>query len=304
MKLSEAVGEFLRRYLQGERNASPHTLRNYGTDLRQYAAHLGEGAELEEVEPGRIRGFLAQLYEQGCGKATVARHLAALRSFYRYCAREGYVRDNPARLLASPKLGRRLPTIPTAEQVNQLLDRPAAEEGSFPEREQALLELLYGSGLRVSELTGLDVKDVDFAQGMLRVTGKGRRQRVVPFGRKAAAALQAYLARRRELALTPRGNPALFLNQRGGRLTPRSVARIVKASARRFGLPLDLHPHALRHAFASHLLGEGADLRAIQEMLGHQSLATTQRYTQTDIRQLAEVYDRSHPMEGGKKPLK
>ncbi|HVA64465.1 MAG TPA: tyrosine recombinase XerC [Terriglobales bacterium] len=300
MKLSDATGEFLRRYMQGERNASPHTLRNYGTDLRQYAAYLGEEAELEEVEPARIRGFLAQLYEQGCGKATVARHMAALRSFYRYCAREGYVRENPARLLASPKLGRRLPTIPTAEQVNQLLDRPPEEEASFPEREQAVLELLYGSGLRVSELTGLDVRDVDLAQAMLRVTGKGRRQRVVPFGRKAAAALEAYLARRREVPPAPRGNPALFLNQRGGRLTPRSVARMVKASARRFGLPLDLHPHALRHAFASHLLGEGADLRAIQEMLGHRSLATTQRYTQTDIRQLAEVYDRSHPMERDK----
>lgn len=259
---------------------------------------------VDAIEPMRIRQFLAQLYEQNCGKATVARHLSTLRSFFRYCAREGYVSENPARLLSSPKLGRHLPAIPSVEQVNQMLDQPRAEPAVFPEREQAMLELLYGCGLRVSELTGLDLADVDSAEGTLRVLGKGRRERLVPFGRKAAAAVEHYLAERAKLPPRPPGNPALFLNRRGRRLTPRSVARMVKSAARAFGLPGDLHPHSLRHAFASHLLGEGADLRAIQEMLGHQSLATTQRYTRTDIRQLAEVYDRSHPLERGRGRVK
>ncbi len=297
MTLADAIQAFLHRHLEGERNASPHTLRNYATDLRQLAAFLGPAIQLDAITPARLRAWLAQLYENGCGKATAARHLASLRSLFRYCQREGLMRDNPARTLASPKLGRRLPAIPSAEQLNRLLDQPPPEPAPFPERDHLILELLYGSGLRVSELTGLNLADVDAAQRILRVTGKGRKQRLVPFGGKAEAALQAYLPRRLSLPPAPRNNPALLLNLRGRRLTPRSVARIVKAAARAFGLPLDLHPHALRHAFASHLLGEGADLRAIQEMLGHASLGTTQRYTHTNIRQLTEVYDRAHPFE-------
>ncbi|HET9784215.1 MAG TPA: tyrosine-type recombinase/integrase, partial [Terriglobales bacterium] len=179
-------------------------------------------------------------------------------------------------------------------------EAPAAPPaGAGPERDHALLEILYGCGLRVSEAVGMNFKDVDYRGGLLRVLGKGRKQRLTPLGSKAAAALAAYLPLRAERLREARkaGQMALFVNQRGGRLTTRSVARIVKARARAFGLPLDLHPHSLRHAFASHLLSEGADLRAIQEMLGHASLATTQRYTRTDIRQLTEVYDRSHPFE-------
>ncbi|MGH9480581.1 MAG: tyrosine recombinase XerC [Terriglobales bacterium] len=304
MTLDEAIARFLRHHLQGERRASPHTVRNYGADLRQFATFCGPRQAPATIEITRIRQFLAQLYEQGCGKATVARHLSTLRAFFRYCVREGVVAENPARLLASPKLGRHLPAIPSTEQVNRLLDQPRAQPAPYPEREQAMLELLYGCGLRVSELTGLDLGDVDFTEGTVRVLGKGQRERVVPFGRKAAAALEAYLAQRHEVPPRPPNNPALFLNFRGRRLTPRSVARVVKAAARAFGLPLDLHPHSLRHAFASHLLSEGADLRAIQEMLGHQSLATTQRYTRTDIRQLTEVYDRSHPLERGRPRVK
>jgi integrase/recombinase XerC len=297
MTLADAIAAFLHRHLEGERNASPHTLRNYAADLRQLAAFLGPATPLDAIAPARLRAWLADLYARGCGKATVARHLAALRSLFRYARREGLLADDPARALSSPKLGRPLPAIPTTEQLNRLLDAPRPEAAPFPERDHLILELLYGSGLRVSELTGLNLGHVDAAARVLRVTGKGRKQRLVPFGGKAADALAAYLPRRAALPPTPRANPALLLNLRGRRLTPRSVARIVKAAARAFGLPLDLHPHALRHAFASHLLGEGADLRAIQEMLGHASLATTQRYTQTNIRQLTEVYDRAHPFE-------
>lgn len=295
MTVTEAGAVFIERHLRAERNASPHTLRNYSTDLRQFAAHVGAETPLAAVTAAQIRAFIAHLYQQGCGKATVARHLAAIRSCFRYWTRAGELSSDPARQIGTPKLGRHLPEIPTTEQLNQLLDQPARAERGFPERDQALLELLYGSGLRVSELTGLNVAAVDFDQAIVRVLGKGRRERLVPFGRKAAAALRAYLAVRPAPQATARA--ALFLNRRGGRLTPRSVARIVKASAQAFGLPLDVHPHSLRHAFASHLLGEGADLRAIQEMLGHKSLATTQRYTRTDIRQLTAVYDRAHPLE-------
>jgi integrase/recombinase XerC len=296
MTVAEAAEQFLRRHLLGERNASPHTLRSYGTDLRQFTALIGADTMLDAVTPALIRQFLTHLYAQGCGKATVARHLAAVRSCFRYWTREGTLTADPARQIGTPKLPRHLPEIPTTEQLNQLLDRPAPViEHGFPERDQALLEFLYGCGLRVSELTGMNVASVDFEQATVRVLGKGRRERLVPFGRKAAAALRAYLAVRPAPQISAR--PALFLNRRGGRLTPRSVGRIVKAAAQAFGLPLDVHPHSLRHAFASHLLGEGADLRAIQEMLGHKSLATTQRYTRTNIRQLTEVYDRSHPLE-------
>ncbi|MGH9520289.1 MAG: tyrosine recombinase XerC [Terriglobales bacterium] len=296
MTLHDAIAGYLRRHLQAERNASPHTLRNYACDLEKLAEVVGGERELDSIQAAELREFLAWLYDRGCGKATVARHLAAMRSLFRYWNQAGAIAANPARLLASPKLGRHLPEFPTLEQVNQLLDqggvqREAGDLG-FPARDQALLEVLYGSGLRVSELVGLNLSDVDGERQTLRVMGKGRKQRLTPYGGKAAAALARYLAER-----PVKNSPALFQNRRGGRLTTRSVARIVKAASAAFGLPLDLHPHALRHAFASHLLGEGADLRSIQEMLGHKSLATTQRYTHTDIRQLTEVYDRSHPFE-------
>ncbi|HEY7856770.1 MAG TPA: tyrosine recombinase XerC [Terriglobales bacterium] len=291
MPLAALVEEFLRLHLQGERNASPHTVRNYGADLRQLLEVLGAEAAIETVTLNHLRDYLARSFDAGCGKATVARHRAAVRSLFRYAVRQGYLADSPARLLATPKLARHLPEIPTTEQLNQLLDQPATDPGSSPERDRAILELLYGCGLRVSELVGLNVRDLDFDQMLVRTIGKGRKERLVPCGRKAAEAVRAYLAVRPPAA--PSARAALLLNHRGGRLTTRSVGRIVKAAARAFGLPLDLHPHSLRHAFASHLLGEGADLRAIQEMLGHSSLATTQRYTRTEIRQLMEVYDRA-----------
>ncbi|MGH9540521.1 MAG: tyrosine recombinase XerC [Terriglobales bacterium] len=297
--LQSEIDNFLHAYLGGERHASPHTVRNYAVDLRQFAAFVGAATDPAALDHIRIRQFLAALHARGLQKTSLARRLATLRSFYRYLVREGRVRDNPARLVSSPKLPRRLPNIPTAEQVNQLLDALPAETTPFAARDRAILELLYGSGLRVSELAGLDLSDLDFGTESLRVLGKGRKERLVPFGGKAGAALEGYLPARAQLLARmkrdARRAPALFVNHRGGRLTVRSVGRVVKSYARRFGLDTGLHPHSFRHAFASHLLGEGADLRAIQEMLGHKSLATTQRYTQTNIRQLMEVYDRAHP---------
>lgn len=295
--LGQAAAAFVRHYLQAERNASPHSVRAYQQDLFQLVGLLGAGRPLSAVSHTDIRAFLAQRYGAGASRATVARQLAAVRSLFRYAVREGWLRENPARLVASPRLPRHLPEIPTAEQLNGILDTHAAAEGGVPQRDRALMELLYGSGLRVSEVAGLDLTAIDWEQSLLRILGKGGRTRLVPFGSRARAALETYLPVRQ--ALAARGpaaaRAAVFLNCRGGRLTSRSVARIVKAWAQRRGLPLDLHPHTLRHAFASHLLGEGADLRAIQEMLGHKSLATTQKYTQTNIRQIMEVYDRTHP---------
>lgn len=297
--LDTDIATFLQHYLRAERNASPHTLRNYAADLRQFRAFIGPEAEAGAIDHIRIRQFLADLYAHGAQKSSVARRLATLRSFFRYLVREGRIRDNPARLVSSPKLPKTLPRIPTPDQVNRMLDALPAVEVSFPERDRAILELLYGCGLRVSELAGLDLGDLNFGAESLQVEGKGRKQRIVPFGAKARAALDLYLpVRAQVLAQWHRDDrrfPALLINLRGGRLTTRSVRRLVKRYAIRFGLDSSLHPHTLRHAFASHLLGEGADLRAIQEMLGHKSLATTQRYTQTNIRQLMEVYDRAHP---------
>jgi integrase/recombinase XerC len=279
------------------------------------------------VDHIRIRQFLADLYARGAKKSSVARRLAAVRSFFRYLEREGRIGQNPARLVSSPKLPRTLPSIPAAQEVNRMLDQMTdAANVAFPARDRAMVELLYGSGLRVSELVGLDLRDIDFTARTLMVKGKGRKERLVPYGSKAAAALQAYLPERSLRVAQHRGRVgnrsaaparavhapgsdagrgndgargsdahAVFVNTRGRRLSTRSVARLVKAHALRLGLPSDLHPHSFRHAFASHLLAEGADLRAIQEMLGHKSLSTTQKYTQTSIGQLMELYDRCHP---------
>lgn len=301
MSIQNEIDDFLQRYLQAERNCSPHTLRNYAADLEQFAVFIGAETTVEAIDHIRIRQFLAHLYSRGARKTSVARRLAALRSFFRYLVREERLRENPARLVASPRLPERIPDIPTVEQVNRLLDDMPAhpEAAAFPARDQAMLELLYGAGVRVSELTQLNVADVNTGAGAILVRGKGRRERLVPFGSKSAAALQEYLAERLSLLRTqgiaPDSEPALFLNLRGKRITTRSVGRIVKNCAVRMGLPADTHPHSFRHAFASHLLGEGADLRAIQEMLGHRSLATTQKYTHTSIRQLIDVYDKTHP---------
>jgi len=227
---------------------------------------------------------------------SVARALAAVRSLYKWLAREGVVQQNPAKLVATPRLPKKLPRVPTMEEINGLLNSEMPESASFPERDRAIFELLYGCGLRNSELVGIELGDLDDANGVILVRGKGKKQRYVPLEGAAAEALQAYRQRRQQLLnAAGKSTRRLFINRRGGPLTTRSVGRIVKQIAVSRGLPSDIHPHTLRHAFGTHMLSEGADLRAIQELLGHERLSTTQRYTQLSIQHVMEVYDRTHP---------
>lgn len=317
--MKSAIEKFL-RYLRYERNASPETIRGYAIDLQQFRGFLTPPGETTPppaaIDHHMIREFLGFLYARKLEKSSIARKLAALRTFFRFCVREGIIRQNPARLIATPKLPRRIPPILTAEEMNQFLDglanaspRPGArrkprtpksekEAWLILKRDRAILELLYSSGLRASELTGMNLENVDTAGQMLRVRGKGRKERIVPFGSKALAALEAYWPVRDALLQQPDAQPseqAVFLNHRGGRLTPRALGLIVKKYTRLANVNWNLHPHSLRHAFATHLLADGADLRAIQELLGHALLSTTQRYTHSTIEQLMAVYDKAHP---------
>jgi len=332
--MKQAIEKYL-QYLQSVRNSSPHTILNYGHDLEQFMAYLSPPGEqppaLPKITHLIIREFVGHLHEQGLEKSSIARKLAALRSFFKYCVRERMIKDNPARLVPTPKLPKRIPSVLSAEEMNGFLNDladtgPAAAGGRLPakkseggaaqrrraggeglllRRDRALLELLYASGLRVSELTGLNLEDMERKEQMLRVRGKGNKERIVPYGTKAQEALDKYWPLREQLLLqtsgsggmrraAPRTN-AVFLNYAGRRLTQRSVGRIVKKYVKLANVNWDLHPHSLRHAFATHLLADGADLRAIQELLGHQSLSTTQKYTHASIRQLMEIYDKSHP---------
>jgi integrase/recombinase XerC len=317
MKVS--IQKFL-GYLRSVRNASPLTIYGYETDLAQFLEYLSppdsKPLAPAQIDHRMIREFLGRLHDLQLQKSSIARKLSTLRSFFKFCAREGLVRDNPARLVATPKLPKRLPTVLSAEEMNAFLDQLAKAESERPARaarrtrqseaearlmlprDRAILELLYASGLRVSELTGLNLADIDRKEQMLRVLGKGNKERIIPYGSKAEQALQKYWPTRSEL-LGKAGSrgvaQAVFLNYSGGRLTPRSVSRILKKYLRLVNVNWDLHPHSLRHAFATHLLSDGADLRAIQELLGHSSLSTTQRYTHASIRQLMDVYDKAHP---------
>lgn len=282
--------------LQSEKHASAHTLRAYQNELKRFAQFLGPGLRWKDVDHVMIRSFLSLLHEQGLSKVSVARALAALRSMYKWLAREGLVQQNPAKLVSTPKLPKKLPRVPTLEEMNTLLDGHMPEQAAFPERDRAIFELLYGCGLRNSELVGIELGDIHTANGLILIRGKGKKQRYVPLEGKAEEALNAYLeARRAVLAATGKSTRSLLVNHRGGPLTTRSVARIVKKIAVAHGLPPDIHPHTLRHAFGTHMLTEGADLRAIQELLGHERLSTTQKYTQLSINHVMEVYDRTHP---------
>jgi integrase/recombinase XerC len=309
----EAIERFL-HHLRYEKNASRHTLRNYASDLEQFHAYLkppgGEAPSIAEIDHLLIREYLGSLHDQKLEKSSIARKLAALRAFFRFAVREGMIAQNPAKLVSTPSVPRKLPTVLTAEEINRFLDwmnsiEPKVSPKTDPKtaqrlllRDRAIFELLYGSGLRVSELTGMNLADIDQKEQSVRVRGKGNKERVVPYGSKARAAFEAYWPAREEL-LDGGGSQgrreAVFVNNRGGRLTERSVARLVKSYARQAEIHWNLHPHSLRHAFATHLLADGADLRAIQELLGHKSLSTTQRYTHVSIRQLMEIYDKSHP---------
>jgi integrase/recombinase XerC len=291
--VEKAVTDFL-HHLR-EKNSSPHTIKAYAGDLANFSAYVGSW-EWKQIDHIAIRGFLSQQYEKGLSKTSVARSLAAVRSLYRWLAQEGVVDQNPAKLVATPKLPKKLPRVPTIEEMNSVLDGKMPETAAFPERDRLMLELLYGCGIRNSELTGINLGDIRMSAEAILIRGKGKKERYVPFGESARNALTAYLSARQALLAEVRKNSnALLINQRGGRLTTRSVGRIIKKIAVSKGLSPDVHPHTLRHAFGTHMLEEGADLRAIQELLGHERLATTQRYTQLSMKHVLQVYDQTHP---------
>jgi integrase/recombinase XerC len=291
--VEKAVAQFLQALRQ--RNASIHTIKAYGGDLDEFSAYAGSRS-WKQIDHVTIRGFLSHLYEKGLGKTSVARGLAAVRSLYRWLAQEGVVEQNPAALVSTPKLSQKLPRVPTIEEMNSLLDGNMPEVAAFPERDRMMFELLYGCGIRNSELIGINLEDIRLSAEAILIRGKGKKERYVPFGDSVKLALAAYLpARQWRLAECKKKSPALLINRRGGRLTTRSVGRIIKKIAVAKGLSPDVHPHTLRHAFGTHMLEEGADLRAIQEMLGHERLSTTQRYTQLSIKHVLQVYDQTHP---------
>jgi integrase/recombinase XerC len=299
IQVSTEIQRGIRKFLdslRGERNASTHTLRAYSNELSRFAEYLGPEARWKEIDHVTIRGFLSHLHGCGLSKVSVARALAALRSMYKWLAREGIVQQNPAKLVSSPRLPKKLPRVPTMEEINGLLNTEMPESAAFPERDRAIFELLYGCGLRNSELVGTELGDIEEANGVILIRGKGKKQRYVPLEGAAVEALMAYRDARQAMLNAMRKNTRrLFINQRGGPLTTRSVGRIVKKIAVARGLPPDIHPHTLRHAFGTHMLTEGADLRSIQEMLGHERLSTTQKYTQLSITHVMEVYDKTHP---------
>ena len=308
----ELATEFL-AMLRDERGVSAHTLRAYTREVNDFAAHLtearGEDGRIAEVEHLDIRSYLAQLYDRGLSRASAARALAAIRSWFKWLAKENHVQQNPALLVSTPKLPRHLPRVPSAEEVNRVLDSieqtgKRDDSARWPERDRVIWELLYGCGIRNSELVGIDLVAIDWKNDAILVLGKGRKERYVPLGDAASLAMRTYLPLR-EARLSAAGKGKwmhegpLLINQtaRGDcRLTTRSVGRIVKSIAVARGLSADVHPHTLRHAFGTHLLEEGADLRAIQEMLGHERLSTTQRYTQLTVSQVQDVYEKTHPL--------
>jgi integrase/recombinase XerC len=278
-------------------DASEHTLAAYAGDLAQFLAYLTppglEAPEPRELDLLALRGWLASLYRDDLSPVSIRRKLAAVRGFFAFMTREGTVAVNVARLLKTPKAPQKLPEVMTAEQANTLLDGVAMDtlHRPFPTRDRAIFELLYGCGIRVSELAGMDVDDIDRAEGWIRVRGKGRKERQVPMPGKAAESLERYWTERRPAA----NQRAVFLNHRGNRLTTRGVSGIVKMYATALSGDPSVHPHSFRHAYATHLLADGADLRAIQELLGHARLSTTQRYTQVSLTDLIAVYDKAHP---------
>jgi integrase/recombinase XerC len=302
------IDEFI-RHLKYERNLSEHTLRNYESDLVQFYDHIAppdkEGkrrnVEISSIDNLTIRDFMASLYEKNKKKSSIHRKVAALRTFFRYLCREGILEANPARMVASPRVERKLPNHLTIQDMIRFIETPELDT-VLGKRDRAILEILYASGLRVSELAGLNLSDIDFENQTLRVKGKGRKERIVPFGDHARAAIETYLNVRGELLIdASRERPdkfdplALFINYQGTRITTRSVARMIDKYVKICAGIHRLSPHALRHSFATHLLDAGADLRTIQELLGHARLSSTQVYTQVSMEKLIEVYDKAHP---------
>ena len=301
--MTDTPAAFL-RYLAAEKNASPHTLKSYANDLRQFEAFLGsEGLMPQDLTARHVRAFLVALHARGLDPSSVGRKLAAVRSWLSFLVRRGVLERNPAREVRGPRLPRKLASFLPVDEAHDLMEAHRLKFGGVRDappkppidrvRATAILELLYASGVRVSELTGLDLEDVDHRARTVRVLGKGRKERIVPFGSKAASALDAWLARRGDQA------GPLFLATRGGRMNPRTVYGLVRASAPLVGITRKVSPHTLRHSFATHLLDGGADPRAIQELLGHSRLSTTQRYTHVGAEHLVKVYKDAHPRARG-----
>lgn len=292
--MKKELGQFL-AFLKYEKNASPHTIESYERDLSQLTSYLEERhVGLKEIDNVILRGFLAVLYERKNKKSTIARKLASTRSFLQFCIKKKWLEDNPAKVVATPKQEKHVPSFLSEDEMARFLDLPRSDE-PLEVRDKALLELLYATGMRVSELVAVDLDDVNYAERLVRVRGKGKKERIVPFGRKAEESLTRYIRARHEINKGDIDEKAVFLNYRGQRLTTRSVERIVDRYIQLTALRKRISPHSLRHSFASHLLSRGADLRVIQELLGHESLGTTQKYTHLDLKRLLDVYKKSHP---------
>jgi integrase/recombinase XerC len=280
-------------YLRNERNVSPQTVRGYLADLEQLSDFLGD-KELSAVDHQTLRQFIADLMRRKAKKSSIARKLSAIRSFFRYLNREGILTKNPARLVATPRREKRLPAVLTVDDALRLMDSPHSknpENHSIVLRDRAVLETLYSTGIRASELIGMNQEDLDRHGNLIRIRGKGRKERIVPIGDKAREAIDAYLTCPSRTAEPT----AVFTGPSGKRLTARTVQRILENHRKQLGLPQKTSPHTLRHSFATHMLESGADLRSIQELLGHASLSTTQRYTHVNLDSLMEVYDKAHP---------
>jgi len=280
-------------FLKAEKNASTHTIKNYEVDLRKFVACVGK-KKLQEVSHLDIRSFLAYLKTHSYSKSSVSRKLACLRSFFKYCARENVLSNNPASSVSTPKREKRLPVFLDSDEVTRLLEAPVQDTWE-EKRDKAILETLYSSGLRVSELVGLNHEDVDFFSGLLRVRGKGKKERIVPVGQMALKRVQDYLQARAPRKGDVGFKKPLYINRSGGRLTDRSIRRMILKYVRRIAIDKDVSPHTLRHSFATHMLDRGADLRSVQELLGHENLSTTQIYTHVTTRRLKEAYDAAHP---------
>ena len=289
------------QYMRAQRGASEHTLRAYGKDLGLFMDYMEQNGGGTEPEVSDVRGFVAAEMRGGSARSTTARRLATVRSFFKYLHREGIIKSNPARLVPSPRQVKTLPSFLNVEEAFSLMEGPGGGDGGVPGfkevRDMAILELAYGSGLRVGELESLNVPDTDLAAGVVRVMGKGRKERLVPIGGKSAEALSVYINLRQAEAAPD--EKALFIGRGGRRLGQRSIRRMVRKYSLATGISGKVSPHTLRHSFATHLLQGGADLRVIQELLGHSSLSTTQKYTHLDIAHLMDVYDRAHPLSDG-----
>lgn len=287
--MKEYIDAFI-RYLDLEKGASSHTLRAYRKDLKEFYESVK--CEPDNLDIIDLRGFIAGEIQKGLNKTTVSRRLSSIRSFFKFLYREGYMKTNPAKLVSNPKVPKLLPRFLSVDDVFSLVEKPEGI-GFIPARNRAVLELLYSSGLRVSELAGINTDDIHVKESLIKIKGKGKKERIVPIGSKAIDAMKSYIIERMLLKSKER---ALFLNRMGKRLTDRGVRRIVVKYARALGIHGRIGPHTLRHSFASHLLQGGADLRVIQELLGHSSLSTTQKYTHLDITHLMDVYDKAHPL--------